>query len=70
MQLKINSSYKTPTGYIVPRSHLKHEKGMRYCIVQVYTGDLFHYTSKYATMTCQEIRKAMGLPQKERIEIL
>lgn len=70
MKLKINSSYATATGFIIPRSHMKGEKGENYCVVQILTGGVTHYTSKHATMSTKELRKALNLSQKERIEIV
>mgnify|MGYP003293482922 CR=1 FL=1 len=70
MKLKINSSYATPTGFIIPRSRMSGGKGEQYCIVQILTGGVTHYTSKHTTMNTKELRKALNLSQKERIEIL
>ena len=68
MTLKINSMYPTATGFIIPRSHANTDTGEKYCIVQVLTGDNVHYTSHHTTMSHKELRKALKLPAKERIE--
>ena len=70
MTLKLNGSYKTATGYLIPRSHFRGEKGQCYCVVQILTGGVNHYTSKHTTMSTKELRKALNLKDKERIEIL
>ena len=70
MELKVNSSYPTETGFIIPRSHMIGGKGEQYCIVQILTGGVTHYTSKHATMSTKELRKALHLTQKERIQIV
>lgn len=70
MKLIINSSYATDTGFIIPRSRMSGGKGEHYCIVQVLTGGVTHYTSKHITMSAKEIRKALNLSEKERIEII
>ena len=70
MTLKVNSSYATATGFIIPRSHFAGEKGDRYCVVQILTGGVNHYTSKHTTMSVKELRKAFGLKEKERLEIV
>ena len=70
MTLKVNSSYATATGFVIPRSHFAGEKGDRYCVVQILTGGVTHYTSKHTTMSIKELRKALNLKDKERMEIL
>ena len=70
MTLKVNSSYATATGFIIPRSHFAGEKGDRYCVVQILTGGVNHYISKHTTMSIKELRKALNLKDKERMEIL
>ena len=69
MILKVNSMYKTDTGYIIPRSHKKDEGANGYAIVQVLTGTERHFTSKLTTMTTKEFRKALSLGGKEQVEI-
>ena len=70
MKLKVNSSYKTANGYIIPRSHVKAEKGEKFCIVQVLTGGDTHYESRHMTMSYKELRKVLALSQKEKVEIV
>ena len=70
MVLKVNSSYATATGFIIPRSHLNGDKGEKYCVVQILEGGVNHYVSRHATMTAKELRKALKLSQKERVEIV
>lgn len=70
MTLKLNGSYKTATGYLIPRSHFRGEKNQCYCVVQILTGGESHYTSRHTTMSTKELRKALKIGQKERIEIV
>lgn len=70
MQLKINSSYTTATGFLIPRSHLSQGNGEKYIIVQLLEGGVTHYTSRHLTMTTKEIRKALNLAKNERVEII
>ena len=69
MTLKLNSSYKTATGMIIPRSHLSEEGGEKYCIVEVLTFDKGRYTVEHHALTTGEIRKRLGLKKTERIMI-
>lgn len=63
MILKLNSSYNAECGILIPRSHLKGEKGERYAIFEVLTlGD-----GRYST---KELRKILNVGSKERIEIV
>ena len=78
MILKINQMYKTAKGYIVPRSHfgsdltedtsLKNSK--QYAIIDVLIGGFDRFTKKSVTMSRAEIRQALELNAKEKIDIL
>ena len=69
-QIKINELYKTTTGWLVARSHLKDEKGVRYAVVELLTGDSTHYVKTHTTYTQKDFRRALDLGNKERIEII
>lgn len=69
MTLKVNSSYPTATGFIIPRSHLKINNGEKYAIVQELTGGGSHFASRHVVMTTKDIRAKLALSQKERIII-
>ena len=70
MILKLNSSYNAECGIIIPRSHLKGEKGERYAIFDVLTQDGNKYTKKSATFSTKELRKILNVGAKERIDIV
>lgn len=70
MTLKVNSSYEIAEGFIIPRSHISADRASRYLVVQLLTGGKTHYTSKYTTMTVNELKKAMNVDSKERINII
>lgn len=70
MILKLNSAYNIECGLLIPRSHLKGEKGERYAIFEVLTLGDGRYSTKYITYTTKELRKILNVGAKERIEIL
>lgn len=70
MTLKINSAYKTATGYIIPRSHMFQGKGVKYAIFEVIAGGDGKYVKKHATYTTTELRKVLALTKNERVEII
>lgn len=74
MQLTVNAMYKTATGYLIPLSHFKNEKGVKYAVVRVLydqTNDngVVGFRTKTITMTTKEFREALDLGEKERVEI-
>lgn len=72
MKLKIDSMYKTATGFIIPRSHFSIEKGQKWLCVDVLTitqGGR-HYTKTSTTMTQKEIKQALGLERNEGVTIV
>lgn len=70
MILKVNASYPTTEGFIIPRSHVSIERGNKYLVVQVLTGGGRHYTSTYMTMTTKELKRVLALDSKDRLEII
>lgn len=70
MILKLNCSYNAECGIIIPRSHLKGEKGERYAIFEVLTLGEGTYTKKHVTFTTKELRKILNVGAKERIDIV
>lgn len=70
MTIKVNSSYETATGFLIPRSHMSKEAGANYIIVQVLEVTADHFTNRYTTMTLAEIKKALGMQAKERLTII
>ena len=72
MKLKINSMYKTATGFIIPRSHFSGEKGLKWACVDVLdvTQGGKHYIKESTTMSTKEIKKALDLTRNEGVEII
>ena len=70
MTLKINSMYKTETGYIVPRSHFKDEKGVKWCIVQVLEQHETTFKTHHTTMTQKQLKTILGLGKNERVDLI
>lgn len=70
MTLKVNAGYRTETGFIIPRSHFKKEKGEKFAVVEILTDCKTHFTREHTTFTVKEFRDALNLAQKERIEIV
>ena len=70
MKLKLNSMYKTETGYIIPRSHFSETNTPNYLIADLLIGGETHYTKKIVTLTRKELKKLLDLPNNERVEII
>ena len=72
MKLKINSMYKTATGFIIPRSHFSIERGQKWLCVDVLTVTQGgkHYIKEITTMSTKEIKKALDLARNEGVEIV
>ena len=70
MTIKVNSSYETATGFLIPRSHTSKEAGANYIIVQILETTVDHFTNHYTTMTLSEIKQALGVQPKERLTII
>ena len=72
MKLKINSMYKTATGFIIPRSNFSIERGQKWLCVDVLTVTQGgkHYIKKSTTMSTKEIKKALDLARNEGVEII
>ena len=70
MELKINSMYKTETGYVIPRSHFSETNPPNYLIADLLIGDETHYVKKPITLTRRELKKLLNLPNNERVEIV
>ena len=70
MKLKINNSYPIEGGFLIVRSHTNAMTAENYAIVQLLIGGDCHYISKMQTMSHKEMRKLLGVTNKERIEII
>ena len=70
MELKLNSAYNADSGILIPRSHLKGEKGERFAVFDVLTQDGKNYTKKTRTFSTKELRKILHVRAKERIDIV
>lgn len=70
-QLKINNSYPTATGFLIPRSHLGGDDNNPFCVVDLLiqsTG--LSYIKVTKTMTRKELKQELHLSKSERIEIV
>lgn len=70
MTLKINSMYEVSGGYLVPRSHLRLEKGERFAIFQELETTANGFISRHRTYSTRELRKKFKLEKGEKIDIL
>ncbi len=70
MRLKLNTMYKTDTGYLIPRSHMTTDTMPSYCIIEILKGGDTSFKVEHKTMTRQEIRTELKLKKNERIEIV
>lgn len=70
MKLKINNSYDIEGGYLIVRSHTNAMSAENYVVVQLLQGGDNHYISSMRTMSHKELRKLLGVSNKERIEII
>lgn len=70
MKIKVNQMYPTSFGHIVPRSRFNGKMPKPYAIIEVVEMSGGVYTVKHKTMTHAEIRQALNLNQKERVEIV
>lgn len=74
-QLKINNSYPTDTGFLIPRSHLGGVDNNPFCVVdllllaqkQSHSND---YVKVTKTMTRKELKQELHLSKTERLEIV
>ena len=71
MQLKVNAMYQSDKGHLIPRSRFSKDKATPYAIFEVLELESNgHYIKRHCTLTRIDIKKALGLPKKERIEII
>lgn len=70
-QLKINSSYPTTAGFLIPRSHLGGDDNNPFCVVDLLLQSRADsYIKVTKTMTRKELKQELHLPKTERIEII
>ena len=68
--LKIGKSYQTENGYIIPRSKIGGSKTERFAIFEILElKEGGRYIKRHTTLSPVEIKKALGLPKKERLDI-
>ena len=70
-QLKVNNSYPTDAGFLIPRSHLGGDVTSPYCVVDLLLqsrNDSYIKVTK--TMTRKELKQELNLSKTERIEIV
>ena len=69
-QLKINNSYPTDTGFLIPRSHLGGDDNNPFCVVDLLQSKKNSYVKVTKTMTRKELKQELHLSKTERIEIV
>lgn len=70
-QLKINNSYPTDTGFLIPRSHLGGDDNNPFCVVDlIIESKGLSYVKVTKTMTRKELKQELHLSKTERIEIV
>lgn len=70
MKIKVNQMYMTSFGHIVPRSRFGEQKPKPYAIIEVVETQDGIYTVKHKTMTQAEIKQALNIEKKEKVEII
>ncbi len=70
IQLKINNSYPTDTGFLIPRSHLGGDDNNPFCVVDLLQSNKNSYVKVTKTMTRKELKQELHLSKTERIEIV
>lgn len=71
MQLKVNAMYQSEKGYIIPRSKFTNDKAVPFAIFEILELEKNgHYIKRHCTLTRMDIKKALGLSKRERIEII
>ena len=73
IHLKINNSYPTDAGFLIPRSHLGGDDNNPFCVVDLLL-ELRSIDRSYIkvtkTMTRKELKQELHLSKTERIEIV
>lgn len=70
-QLKINNSYPTAAGFLIPRSHLGGDDNNPFCVVDLLLSIRKDgYVKVTKTMTRKELKLELHLSKTERIEIV
>lgn len=69
-QLKINNSYPTDAGFLIPRSHLGGDDTNPFCVVDLLQSKKNSYVKVTKTMTRKELKQELHLSKTERIEIV
>ena len=71
MQLKVNAMYASDGGYLIPRSTFSKDKATPFAIFEVLElKPDGRYIKRHCTLTRIDIKKALGLSKKERLEII
>ena len=71
IQLKVNNSYPTDAGFLIPRSHLGGDINNPFCVVELLLQSRNgSYIKVTKTMTRKELKQELNLTKSERIEIV
>lgn len=69
--LKVDKSYQIEGGYLIPRSHMSSNNGIKYAVVEILEiRPDGHYIKKHTTLTQKEFKKMLGLAKNERLDII
>lgn len=69
--LKVDKSYQIEGGYLIPRSHMSNNDGVKYAVVEILEiKPDGHYIKMHTTLTQKEIKKQLGLAKNERLDII
>lgn len=70
-QLKINNSYPTDAGFLIPRSHLGGDDNNPFCVVDLLLQSRKDsYIKVTKIMTRKELKQELHLSKTERIDIV
>ena len=67
--LKIDKSYQIEGGYLIPRSHMNNNNGVKYAVVEILEIKP-DGIKKHTTLTQKEFKKMLGLAKNERLDII
>ena len=72
MTLKINAQYAVgQSGYLIPRSKFSGDKpSNQYAVIELLEVDGTHFLKRSTTMSKRELRKMLGISNREGVEIV
>ena len=72
MTLRLNAQYAVgQAGYLIPRSKFSGDKpSNQYAVVEILEVDGTHFVKHSTTLSKRELRKALGISNREGVEIV